>query len=788
MIWVRRIFGVPLGIALLLLLFASLILLRLNDTFLNADFYPERLERADVYQFVMVDVLTLVMDEARKLDPKEFGAGFDGNPIAVYGPATPRIVAAVNRAMTPEDLEELVAPVTLRFGEYAAAERDDLIVTVQVGQHVRAMARELKSLMRDAGTYDLLLDQQVEPRIREALATDESVARLSRYLFGSPEDAVDRVIWAGRRVVTPERIQVQVEQAIDEVTAYLVGESDSFEVRFRLTDAQVEAAVEEARVILREINTYNLLYEQEIEPRIREIPRKVTASNRDVSRWTVYLFGTNEDATDRLIQSIKRVATPQWMEIQVESALDEVVAYLIGESDSFEISFRLTDKQIEAAFEEMKAILREVDAYELVYREIIEPAVRENLGRSVSLGYGVELTEDELVEALRRAAPPAWVQRQAENLIDDVSAYIIGRTDGFLTEVYMVGNKEKAEETLVELADAKLIEAVLDMRSCRTRAEALAAEDSLGHDLPTCIPPGLSVRDVIESVGPGVTGSIRPLALALIPNRVRFTDLNLRTSVREIGGQKALNLLDEGRELLGEGWTYGSLELRADLSKSGRVVETLEDIRALVADGYLYTHEDLHADLARRSGDAVETLEDVRAIIADGYLYTHEYESSDGPASPVVRDLDLVHVQAATVRRYGWVAYVLTPIMLIVIGLLCGRTWPVRIAWASVYLLISAGAAFMAVGPFYDTYFAPGFDRVHASIPSEPGADFENTLSLIADKVLEVSESIRGEFVGGVQQASIVLALASSAALITALLWAPIATAIRGLLRGRQDV
>ena len=78
MIWVRRIFGVPLGIALLLLLFASLILLRLNDTFLNADFYPERLERADVYQFVMVDVLTLVMDEARKLDPKEFGAGFDG--------------------------------------------------------------------------------------------------------------------------------------------------------------------------------------------------------------------------------------------------------------------------------------------------------------------------------------------------------------------------------------------------------------------------------------------------------------------------------------------------------------------------------------------------------------------------------------------------------------------------------------------------------------------------------------------------------------------------------------
>ena len=632
MIWLRRTTAVLLGAALIPTLFASLVLLQLNTTFLSPSYYPDRLARSDVYRFVMVDVLTSAIDEVRQPSPGDFGGGFDASPIAAYAPSTPQIVDAVNSALSPEDLEELVAPAALRIGEYVAAERDDLTITVQAGKSVKAVARELGKLVGQASDYDLFLDQELEPRIREgvgeALAADGNASRRVRHLFGSPEDAADRLAQGSRRIVTPEWLQAQVEQALDEVTPYLVGESDGFEIRVRLTDEQVRAASEEIR-----------------------------------------------------------------------------------------------------------AILREVDAYDLVYAELIEPAVRDSVGAGVSLPYGVEITEDELVGLLRQAAPPEWVEMQAETLIYDVVAYATGGTDGFSTEVSLTGNKADAEEAVADLVAAKLSDLVRGLPACRTRSETLAAVDSMRRGLPACIPEGRSAAGIIEEVVPRATGSVLAPTLALVPGRISFTESSLRSGLRLAGR--------------GEG-----------------ALEAFDEIRSLIADGYVYTHEDLRADLAGRGG-ALETLDEARSLIADGYVYTHEY--GDRPASRTVRALDAIHGTAAVVRRYGWTVYVLTSVLIIAAGLLGGRSWPARAAWASMVLLISAGAAFAAVGPLYDASFAPGFDRAHANIAAQPGGDFRDTLLLISDKVLEVFESIGSDFVGGIRQTSLILALAASAVLLAAL-------------------
>ena len=190
MIWLRRMTAILLGVALIPTLFASLVLLRLNSTFLSPSYYPDRLARSDVYRFVMVDVLTSAIDEARQPNPGDFGGGFDANPIAAYAPSTPQIVGAVNSALPPEDLEELVAPTALRIGEYVAAERADLAITVQPGESVKAVARELGKLVGQASEYDLFLDQELEPRIREgvgeALAADGDVSRRSATCSGPP--------------------------------------------------------------------------------------------------------------------------------------------------------------------------------------------------------------------------------------------------------------------------------------------------------------------------------------------------------------------------------------------------------------------------------------------------------------------------------------------------------------------------------------------------------------------------------------------------------------------------
>ena len=51
MIWVRRTILFLLVITLLPLVFISIVLLRLNDTFLNPAFYPSLLEKTGVSRF-----------------------------------------------------------------------------------------------------------------------------------------------------------------------------------------------------------------------------------------------------------------------------------------------------------------------------------------------------------------------------------------------------------------------------------------------------------------------------------------------------------------------------------------------------------------------------------------------------------------------------------------------------------------------------------------------------------------------------------------------------------------
>ena len=352
------------------------------------------------------------------------------------------------------------------MGEYISAERDSFTVAVHLGEYAEAMLQELPMLMSDAGIYTLLLEQEAQPRIREMISADENVSRWGPYLFESTEDAVERLTQATMSILTSEWAQSQAVTAFEEVTPYLLGRSDNFEIRILFTDAQVEASLEEVKTILQESGIYDRLFEREIEPQIRASVHEAIAASPEVPRWTQYLFGTDKAAADRLVQAANRIVTARWMQSQAESALEELTPFLTGRADEFLLRIRLSDTQANAAMEEIKSILRETDAYDLLYVDVIGPVVRENLGSSVILPYGVEVTDDEVVGVLREAAPPWWVQQQAEMLIDNVSPYLTGRSAGFSVVVSLVDSKRRAEGALVEVVGADLANKVSALPAC----------------------------------------------------------------------------------------------------------------------------------------------------------------------------------------------------------------------------------------------------------------------------------------------------------------------------------
>ncbi|MCX8213000.1 MAG: hypothetical protein OTJ97_00555, partial [SAR202 cluster bacterium] len=134
MIWIGRIISIPLGLLLLVLLLLTLFTLQVSNTFLKASYYTEQFAEADLYEFALNDLLTSAIDEARGLPPSEFS--LDENPIKTSALSTEQIVQAINRAIPPEYIQDLVEQSFDQFIGYLTAERDEFELTLQAGEQV----------------------------------------------------------------------------------------------------------------------------------------------------------------------------------------------------------------------------------------------------------------------------------------------------------------------------------------------------------------------------------------------------------------------------------------------------------------------------------------------------------------------------------------------------------------------------------------------------------------------------------------------------------------------------
>lgn len=264
MILVRRIFAVGLSAVFVVMLMVSLVLIRLNGTLLEPHYYPDLLKRNDLYRFVMVDVLTTALDEARHLDPQQLGGSFRQNPLVTSGLTTRQMTEAVHRGLSPHDLEILAEPAVFQTAEYVTGERDRVVLTVDAAPHVRGVVNEVHELMLESGSYALFIEHELEPRVRQAagdmLSADENVSAWMIHLFGSSEAAEDRVARVVMSALTPDWMAGQIAKALDDFMPYMLGESDSFEIRIQFTDAEIETVVGEIKSILLEADAYELEY------------------------------------------------------------------------------------------------------------------------------------------------------------------------------------------------------------------------------------------------------------------------------------------------------------------------------------------------------------------------------------------------------------------------------------------------------------------------------------------------------------------------------------------------
>ena len=630
MIWVRRALTVPLGILLLFVLGAAIAIVEVSDTFLDPGYYPRELRDANFYEFVMVDVPTSALNEARQIDGDTLPERFDENPLVTLGLSTDDIVASLNTALPPEWLQGVVEQVFDELGLYIAGERDEFMITVGAGDQAVAMVSELKELLSRADAYTLLFDEFVTPAVDDALSEN-----------------------------TPVGLNITSEQ---------------------------------------------------------------------------------------LTGSVRNTVPPEWLQSQVEAALDELTPYFVGDTDSFEIRVQLADTA-ERALEEIKTLLRETDAYVLLYDEVVAPAVRSSLGESIELPIGIALTDGEVIAALREVAPPDWVQVQTEHIIDEAGPYLIGKADHFAVTVSLANNKRRAQQVIADLTSTKVKEAAGRLPECTASQVSNVLSGTL-DSLPICVPPGILFDALVGSIVAGVSGAVDTYVLGAIPNDFEFTDVILRDTLIRSGGQENVERLDQVRKIVRDGWSYSDADLRRDLFEAGGddAIQRLDDVREFLADGWTYTHRDLRDDLAS-SGDGSSLAELDRARSIVGW--------------------------ARTLKLFVYVPMIL---ILLSIGFLAGNRWSERIAWAAGSLVVTAGIIFLVSGPIFNVVGEPRVEKAaESSIADlEVSGHFAKTQRLAADKLYEIATSAVDGFASGIAMKSSFLLVLGLLAMTISLGWSHI--------------
>ena len=545
--------------------------------------------------------------------------------------------------------------------------------------------------------------------------------------------------------------------------------------------------------------------------------------------------GIEEDLTgDSLNLSNERLAIlayslhpPDLLRDKVEYILSEMGRYSTGETDSFSMTV-LPGMREDAVVSELRALLRELDVYELFQDQFVAPLVDEAVAGTRVADFGV--SDRELREAARSVLHREWFEAQADVIVREAVPYLLGREDGFSVSGRLSDRVEAAaQETKRLLRDSdaygKFRTEVIDYTASEWIPEPV--EMSYGIVLtPDEVKSALievaplewlrteAERAIDESL-PFATGRTDTLVLQvdLRDRKRRAAEIVRATAVSKLDDRLA-DLPVCSREM-------SAAELSAVLSGTdlecapvGHDVVAIRSIPEVVAlaavqvidesvpDVYVFslTHEELDdrlkeaigfarrgweftdADLRRSlsedslpgAEDLSGTLEVVRELLSEGWTYNHIQFRRDMGHSQVVR-LDRDRSTLDILRLLRWVLLAV-PILLLALGLAAGGDWRGRLLWASGAMVLASLATIGLIGPFGDSVLAPYLEGVLRDIVSElfRGADLPRTEELVGSRIPDVVDIAVADVSSGVTLAALlplgagVLALAARAAVALA--------------------
>jgi hypothetical protein len=136
-------------------------------------------------------------------------------------------------------------------------------------------------------------------------------------------------------------------------------------------------------------------------------------------------------SAEGLSAKMKRIIPPETLELQVSDAIEGVLPYLAGRSDSFELTLE-PGRRVEDAADVIRDLVREPELYGYLLdgfvREPLQPAWS---AFEKSVPFPLDLTLDDIFEGVKTVFSAPWLAEQADAVLGALVPYLTGKTESF---------------------------------------------------------------------------------------------------------------------------------------------------------------------------------------------------------------------------------------------------------------------------------------------------------------------------------------------------------------------
>lgn len=405
---------------------------------------------------------------------------------------------------------------------------------------------------------------------------------------------------------------------------------------------------------------------------------------------------------------------PEWLEDTFEGATKQIVPYVVGDKNSFTITIDVQSR-IDPMAEGIKEMVdnHAGEIYDYMTADLIVPAVTEQLAVGADLPYGITLTDEEIGDVVAQAMPQDWAIEQFKDMADSMAAYFKGDVVELSLNIILTDVKTRAATAFNELLDEKLEAAFGDLDTC-TLAEfntAMAAlpldpSTSLPTDLPSCRPEGYSYEQFKQALdakmGSGVTFA-QQIDQNIIDLIPSYYYFNER-QLREVLGEDLADTLDKAREFI--------------VDDQGQITD--QDLRG----------------------------------------------SDDGSDDAEEEDFDKARSTIHTIKMWIWPLWIISVLLLVAIGFLCGRNWKSRLLWPLCVLFVTSLIFVIVVA--VASAAAPIPDRI---VERPEGDEATQAGILITDKADEIAHNAIDALVWGLELKLILFVVFSGLAIAGVIAW-----------------